>query len=187
VPNPLQAKERPTVDDPWAVDVSARIASGDRLAMGELYEARYAMLFSVVRQRTGRDEEFACDCVHDAWLRIMRHMPRFSNVATLDAWLVRVAMSAALDRTKRDRTRLRREGDRAAIELRETNELLERLRLELELLDDSHREALVVRFLRDIPLGGVAEVLGIGVRAAESRVRRAIARLRGQWTEARDE
>jgi RNA polymerase sigma factor (sigma-70 family) len=174
-------------DDQWAVSVTARIGRGDRAAMSELYEARYAMLFSLIRERTLRDDDFACDCVHDAWLRILRRTPALPNVATLDAWLVRVAMSAAIDRIKRDRARLRREGERAFDELSAATGTFERLTDELAKLERDDEVALSLRYLRGRPLDAVAEVFGITLRAAESRVRRALERLRGQWKEVRDE
>lgn len=155
--------------------------------MSELYESRYAMLFAVIRERTTRDDDFACDCVHDAWLRILRRTPTFTNAATLDAWLVRVAMSAALDRIKRDRARLRREGVATRGELAEMSDALGRLEDELARLDRDDQAALSLRYLRERSLGAVAEAFGITMRAAESRVRRALGRLRGQWNEVRDD
>ncbi len=99
--------ERPVREsaDAWATRISHHVADNDRDALAELYEARYAMLLAFTRARTGRGDDFACDVVHDAWLRILRRMPRFANVATLDAWLTRVVLSAAIDRLKSERAR----------------------------------------------------------------------------------
>ncbi len=176
------------MDDAWARRISIGVSRGDRSALAALYEARYAMLLRIVRRRTMRDEAFACDCVHDAWLRVFRRMPTFERIANLDAWLVRVALSAALDRIKSERARALREatieGPRGAML---PDELLQRLTAEIDRMSQEDQEVLHLRFWRDRPLRAIAESLGVGVRTAESRLRRAMERLRAGWKEMSDE
>lgn len=166
-------------DDAWAFAISSRAARHDRQAIAELYEARYAMLFHHVRQRMGRSDDFACDCVQDAWLRILRGMPVFHTIATMDAWLLRVVLSCALDQIKGERARSRRESARVPTNSDgDRDRLLRELSDEIGHLEADEREVMILRFLRGRPLAAIAEALGIKLRAAESRLRRAMRRLR---------
>lgn len=180
--SPLKAERGAEVahhDDAWALAISSRVARHDRQAIAELYEARYAILFHRVRQRTACGDDFACDCVQDAWLRILRGMPVFRTIATMDAWLLRVVISCALDQIKSQRARSRRESVCGSVASgADSDRLLKELSDEVGRLGADEREVLILRVLRGRPLATVAEALGIKLRAAESRLRRAMLQLR---------
>jgi len=178
--------------DDWARSISTAIGGRDRTALAELYEARYDLLVRAIVLRTRRGEEFACDCAHDAWLRIARAMPTFDSCQRLDAWLVRVALTSALDRLKSERARARREADRPDPQPSqrrngERDGPLADLAQEIERLAAIDRQALDLRFGRGHAMRIVAEALGLDVRAAESRLRRVIGRLRKRATETSDD
>lgn len=167
--------DRP-IDDDWARRTSAGVASGSRAAMASLYEARFDALFRFVRSRTRRDDAFTLDCVHDAWVRIVRSLPALRSAAALDAWLLRAALSAALDRLKSERARLERETQHPGT-LRSAGETIDSLDRELAELTDDDRSLLRLRFWRGLSIPHIAAALGIGEKAAEMRLRRAVARL----------
>lgn len=176
----MPASDDRTIDDDWARRTSGGVASGSRAALASLYEARFEMLFRLVRSRTRRDDAFVLDCVHDAWVRVVRSLPALRSLAALDAWLVRAALSAALDRLKAERARGERETQHAAqsaTALPATGESIEALARELAELSDDDRSLLQLRFWRGLSIAHIAAAFGIGEKAAEMRVRRAVARL----------
>lgn len=165
-----------TIDDDWARRTSGGVASGSRAALASLYQARFDMLFRFVRSRTRRDDAFVLDCVHDAWVRVVRSLPALRSLAALDAWLVRAALSAALDRLKGERARSEREALHRTTS-RSTVDSIESLDRELAELSDDDRSLLQLRFWRGLSIAHIAAAFGIGEKAAEMRVRRAVARL----------
>jgi len=172
------------LNDAWARRVSRGVAIGARDAVAELYERSYDRMFWIVRERTRRDDDFACDCVHDAWMRILRGMPELTTMAALDAWLARVAITSAIDRIKREGNRVRHESAVIASDAASTERSeFDRLDAELAALSRDDCDALQLRIARDHPMDVVAETLEISVTAAESRVRRALRRLRERWKE----
>jgi RNA polymerase sigma-70 factor (ECF subfamily) len=148
--------------------------------------ARFALLYETARQRTGRDESFALDCVQDAMLRIARALPRCESSAVLDAWLRRTVLNAALDRLRSETSRRRREDISAdergaAARAKADDERLVELERELTELGPEERMLLMLRF-RGLTLAQLADHFGLAPKAIDSRIRRALARLRERLT-----
>jgi RNA polymerase sigma-70 factor (ECF subfamily) len=187
----MPARDDQTIDDDWARRTSAGVASGSRAALASLYEARFDLLFRYLESRMRRDDAFVLDCVHDAWVRVTRSLPALRSVAALDAWLLRAALSAALDRLKSERARDDREtryavGESGTTERDEPGRVLASLEDELAELGQDDRSVLRLRFWRGLSIAHIAAALGIGEKAAEMRLRRAVARLH-ERLEASDE
>jgi len=171
--------------------ITMAIAGGDAEALGVLYRARFDLLFDRARRFTGMDESTCLDIVHDAMLRVLRRMKRFDDTASLDAWLMRVVRTTALDRIRRERRRRARE--LAAAESRKNaptpkaSEEISWLKAELARLDGASRELLAMRFAGGMTLERIGAALGVGPGAADGRIRRSIAGLRARAEEAPDD
>lgn len=170
--------------DAWARRTSKAIAQGSREALGDLYQRRFDLLYRTVRQRTGCDEHVALDCVQDGMLKVAASLGSHESAATLDAWLRRTVLSAALDRLRRERSRSRREESRAldpeAARSDQDGEGvdLDRLRAQIESLHAEERALLDFRFRRGLTLVQVGDASGLAPKAVDSRIRRTLARLR---------
>lgn len=181
------------LDDEWARSVSKRVAAGSRDALESLYAARFERLFRMIRSMTRRDDDFAIDCVQDAWLRVVRSLPALDSLDALDRWLARAAVSAALDRLRTDAARRRRELAHETSTTASDEPAIELLRSELRRLGERDRTILDLRFRGGLSLQELGAALGIGMKSAEMRLRRALARLRlrmtsdGSTREATDE
>ncbi len=88
-----------TTTDPLA-DLLPRIASGDRLAMRQLYDATSAKLFGVcLRILSDRDESE--DVLQEVYLTIWRRADRFdAGRASVMAWISTIARNRAIDRLR---------------------------------------------------------------------------------------
>lgn len=161
--------------------LSDRLVKGDPAALAELYEARFDWMLAMLMRLTRRDESFTLDCVQDAWLRIARAPLRVPCVGALDAWLRRVAVSAALDRLRSDAARRLRERRVAHTEVRSTLQSIESLRAALlaavEQSDGEARGLLLMRFRAGMTLAQIAAACGIGAAAVDSRLRRLLGSL----------
>jgi RNA polymerase sigma-70 factor (ECF subfamily) len=169
-------------DDAWAVRVSAGIASGSREALGALYEAKFAMLVDSLRRSTRRDESFILDCVQETMIRVATRLGPMTTHASLDAWLTRVALHAAIDRLRAERLRsVEPEPIRtASSEERSADfDAMAEITAMLARLPEGERSLLSLRFVRGLTLDQLGRHLGEAPKAIDSRIRRILGRLRG--------
>lgn len=171
-------------EDAWAERTSGAIAAGDRSALGDLYARRFDLLYRTVRRGTRCDEDFALDCVQEAMIKVASSMRAHASTRSLDAWLRRVVLSAALDRLRQERSRSRREAARVrsdATDMRIDAIDLERLRAEVDALAIEERALLDLRFRRGATLAVAGDAAGLAPKAVDSRIRRTLAKLRGAF------
>jgi RNA polymerase sigma-70 factor, ECF subfamily len=83
--------------------LAGRIRSGDREAIGELYD-RYAGIAMAVAIRVLRDRGAAEDVVHDAFVAVWQKIDRFDVAyGSLRSWLLTIVRNRAIDRLRRAR------------------------------------------------------------------------------------
>ena len=83
--------------------LARRIRSGDREAVGELYD-RYAGIAMAVAVRVLRDRGAAEDVVHDAFVAVWQKIDRFDVAhGSLRSWLLTIVRNRAIDRLRRIR------------------------------------------------------------------------------------
>jgi RNA polymerase sigma-70 factor (ECF subfamily) len=83
--------------------LAGRIRSGDREAIGELYD-RYAGIAMAVAIRVLRDRGAAEDVVHDAFVAVWQKIDRFDvEYGSLRSWLLTIVRNRAIDRLRRAR------------------------------------------------------------------------------------
>ena len=149
---------------------------------------------------TGRRDDVD-DLVQETWLRVMERGRSYDGRSRFEPWLFTVARHLAIDALRRRReVSLDAEADgRAVVEapvgwasgrpglspfaLAARTEDAERLAGALEGLQPIYREALVLRFLEDMSLQEVAEVVGSPVATVAARIYRGLATLRSQMEE----
>lgn len=176
--------------DAWAARVSAGVAAGSREALAALYAAKFDLLYTTVRRATRRDESFALDCVQDAMLRVATKLGRVERAASLDAWLRRVVLTAALDRLRGERSQVERVRAAGGPITSEQDNAVEAIEGELRRLDalaPEERSLLRLRFARGLTLQQLGAHFGLAPKAIDSRIRRLVARLRGDTVEADDD
>ncbi|MFO0895375.1 MAG: sigma-70 family RNA polymerase sigma factor [Phycisphaerales bacterium] len=174
------------LQDADARRLTAAMAAGEREA--------YAALFSARVERTERDaarilrghRHLVDDAVQETWIRVARRPVRCDGVAALDAWLTKVTASAAVDLLRSELARRVRE-ERVARSREEAAcfldhaAVLEDARQQLEALstlETDDRGILELRTRVGRSVAALAEILGVGSAALDSRVRRATARAR---------
>lgn len=145
-----------------------------------------------LRRLAGRlvDASSADDVVQDTWLTALRRAPREAVAAK--AWLAQVARNfAAMDFRARERA-ARREAAAARPEAAPSaEEIVEREGVRRDVveallrLDALYRDALLLRYERDVPPRRVAAALGVPVETARSRIKRGLELLRAELTSRR--
>jgi RNA polymerase sigma-70 factor (ECF subfamily) len=81
-------------------NLARRIRSGDRDAVGEVYD-RYAGVAMAVAMRLLRDRGTAEDVVHDAFVAVWQKIDRFDAAnGSLRGWLLTIVRNRAIDRLR---------------------------------------------------------------------------------------
>jgi RNA polymerase sigma-70 factor, ECF subfamily len=154
-----------------------RAAAGDLEAFGELvhaYERRVAsVLYRLLDDR--RDVE---EATQDVFVQAWRNLHRFRGKAQLFTWLYRIAVNEALMRKRRKRPAMQELDERLAAPPDPEPGLQGLLVRELSALPFEHRAAVVLRDVEGLTSAEVAEVLGVSVAAAKSRIHRGRMQLR---------
>jgi RNA polymerase sigma-70 factor (ECF subfamily) len=172
-------------------DLMARLAGGDREALGPLMERHYRRLYRIALGYV-RNPDDALDVVQEAFVKAYRNAARWDGSAGAGPWLSRIAVNLSIDRWRRNRRREATfspldDGDRApslaGAAPDPTGNVLgrerrERLQRALAVLPEKQRAVVVLRHYQDLSLEEIAETLGMRLGTVKSSLHRALARLR---------
>ena len=138
----------------------------------ELYRVAYRAAFGVLGDRAEAE-----DCAQEASARALVRWRRVHDYAP--AWVARVSVNLALDRTRASQRahRLRR-GPDIAVDGFELAARRRDLATALIALPKRQREAVVLRYLVDLPEADTAKAMGCTVGTVKSTVARALDRMR---------
>ena len=175
-----------------------RLLSAYRKGDIEAFEtllSRYRIpLFNVVL-RSVRDRGRAEEIYQDVWTRVIERAGDFRGDAKFSTWLYAIARNQCIDHQRKmkfrshaslDTTRepdSARLGDRMADggpsteRLAEGRRMQERIAAAVEQLPEDQREVFLLRQLQGMPFAEVAEIVGVSVPTAKSRMRYALERL----------
>ncbi|HET8773449.1 MAG TPA: RNA polymerase sigma factor [Thermoanaerobaculia bacterium] len=164
--------------------LAIRCQLGEPAAFDALIARWHEPLWKYLRRLTG-DEDAAAEAVQDAWLRILRGMPRLRDAGRLRAWIFGIARRVVMDRLREKYAEPARvspeDVDLAAaddaIDLKEELALLQE---ELARLPVPEREVVALFHLEELSLLEIAEVAGIPAGTVKSRLFRARRALRDQ-------
>lgn len=165
-----------------------RIRSGDRVALGEVYD-RHASIALAVALRIVADRQQAEDLVHDAFVAAWQKIDRFDPArGSLRSWIVTIVRNRAIDRLR---------VTRPSIEIGEADERsmlqtgpnptwddalarlgVSQLRAALTGLSPEQRQAVELAYFGGHTYREIAALTGVPLGTANSRLRLALSRLR---------
>ena len=159
-----------------------RAREGDHDAFAELVDLSIARLDTAARLIL-RDPELARDAVQETYINAWRRLRGLRDPDRFDAWLHRLLVNASLDLVRHRRRRV------IEVELRpidspavhdQASTFADRDLLDQALagLDPGHRAVVVLHFYLGMPLPEVAQIVGIPLGTAKSRLHYALASMR---------
>ena len=168
--------------------LAERLRSGDREALGELYD-RYASVAMAVAVRVVSDRELAEDLVHDAYVAVWQKIDRFDpSRGSLRSWLLTIVRNRAIDRlrgtrpsmdvVKADEQSLLRTGPNPTWEAAAQRRSALELRRAMESLPDEQRQAVELAYFGGRTYREIAQLTGVPQGTANGRLRLALAKLR---------
>jgi RNA polymerase sigma-70 factor (ECF subfamily) len=160
---------------------------GDRSAFAELWKRHSRTAFTKVYQIT-KNRADTEDVIQDAWIKAFIHLNAFDGRAKFSTWLTRIAINSAIMslRRRRSRPEASLESDDETGQIREiadqtkdveeqyvTREGVERLRRAICRLNPQLRAVVEIQQSEDGQVKEIAELAGISISAAKSRLSRA--------------
>ena len=172
------------------LDLAERHRYGDEEAFGEVYKRFVGLVFNLAMRMAGKAEE-AEDLTQEIFLRIYRHLGRFSGRSTLKTWIYRVALNhcrSKLGRKKYPTQPLAEENEGEGIHLVDerrgpeekalASDAAQTVSLALRQLKPRFREAVVLRDLEGLSYEEIADILDVRIGTVRSRIARGRDRLR---------
>jgi len=149
------------------------------------WNAHAAELRSWLRHQSG-DDALADDLLQDLFLRALRQGQRFCDVSNARAWLFEVARNLLADHFRVTHESLPLPDDLSAQteDMATIDQLTGCLPRVLSELDHDDRDVIILCDLQGMAQAEYAQLRGIGVSAAKSRVQRARVRLRQRMSQA---
>jgi RNA polymerase sigma-70 factor (ECF subfamily) len=174
------------VTDAEILDLSDRLAKGDRAALDALFK-RFAGLALAAALRVLRSRAEAEEVVQDAFLEAWRKAEHYQpERASFDVWIVTIARSRALDRL-RTRESQARTAEAAGTtdtapapatdELLESRRLAHTLQLSVAQLPVDQRETLELAYRQGLSQSEIAARTGTPLGTVKTRMRLATRRL----------
>jgi RNA polymerase sigma-70 factor, ECF subfamily len=173
--------------------LAQRIRSGDRGALGELYD-RYASVALATALRVVANREQAEDLVHDGFVAVWQKIDRFDPMrGSLRSWLLTVVRNRAIDRLRSARSSI-------AIEVADEQSLLRtspnptweaaiarrsaaELRSALDGLPTEQRQAIELAYFGGNTYREIAVLTNVPLGTANGRLRLGLAKLRDSLQE----
>lgn len=173
-------------------ELVAHAQGGNVDAIEALYDRHRPNIFRYVWSRVG-DRHTAEDLTGDVFLRMLAALPQYRTTGMpFRAWLYRIAHNLLVDHFRWENKRAEvpldtiEERDAGRYDPASTAERkldAERVRHALSQLDPSHREIVVLRFLCELSLREVAQILGKTEAAVKSLQHRSLTALRQALTQ----
>lgn len=181
-----------------------RFKGGDASAFDEMVSRYWSRIYAMVNQLL-RNPQDAEEVTQDAFVRAHRGLADFRGDSSFSTWLYQIATNLARNRywywwrRKRDKSvsfdqPIGGDNDTTLAEVFPaemespgeetiTRELASRVSDCMELLNEKHREILVLRNVKNLAYEEIAEILGISVGTVKSRIARARESLRAKLGE----
>jgi RNA polymerase sigma-70 factor (ECF subfamily) len=164
------------------------IRSGDRAALGELYD-RYASIALATAIRVVADREMAEDLVHDTFVTVWQKIDRFDAArGNLRSWLLTIVRNRGIDRLRAsrptievgeaDEQALLRTGGNPTADAALRNLSGAQVRAAMAELPAEQRQAVELAYFEGHTYREIATLTGVPQGTANGRLRLALAKLR---------
>jgi RNA polymerase sigma-70 factor (ECF subfamily) len=151
---------------------------GDVAAITDVFLRHGETAWRVARRMTGNATE-ADDVLHDAYIAVLRSARRYRGEGTPRAWLLAAVVNTHRRRARSERRRQRREREAPPPRRDEPrDDRADLVRRALENLPERFRLPVMLRYVDGLAFPDIAAAIRCGERAARSRVRRGLERLR---------
>jgi len=167
-----------------------KLRSGDSAAMEEFYNIYKNRLYSLVLDQVGRDEAVAEDLVQETFLAALGSLDKFRGESQLYTWVRSIALHKINDFYRRQAREHKPEGsptdfdamkqleqtgndEPATLTVLESEEIRQSVHQALEGLPQDYQEVLVLKYLKEMPVLAISQVMGRSPKSVEGLLSRA--------------
>ena len=166
-----------------------KLRSADSAAMEEFYNTYRTRLYSLILEQVGRDEAVAEDLVQEVFLAALGSLDKFRGDSQLYTWLRSIAFHKINDFYRRqarepkprnsspdfDVRKLEQIGDDelATLTIMESEEIRQSVHQALADLPQDYQEVLVLKYLKDMPVIAISQIMGRSPKSVEGLLARA--------------
>lgn len=174
-----------------------RIKQGDKAAFEELVIRHYENIFAYCFRRTGSRQD-AEDLTQEVFLKLVKAVYKYQSTGKFSNFIFTIAVNSCNDFLRKQVRQSERETsgevpesilpddlgtERTAI-IREDSRILYR---RLAGLNDGQREALILHYFHGFKAREIAEITGVPLATAKSRIRQGMEHLRRQYKDEEKE
>jgi RNA polymerase sigma-70 factor (ECF subfamily) len=167
-----------------------KLRSGDNAAMEEFYNIYRSRLYTLVLEQVDRDQAVAEDLVQETFLAALSSLDKFRGDSQLYTWLRSIAFHKLNDYYRRKvkqpenkesspdfdaMKQLEQTGDDkpATLTVMESEEVRQSVQQALEQLPQNYQEVLVLKYLEEMPVLEISQVMGRSPKSVEGLLSRA--------------
>ncbi|MGB8954010.1 MAG: RNA polymerase sigma factor SigW [Tumebacillaceae bacterium] len=181
--------------------VVKRAQKGDRMAFAELVELYKDKLYNLAYRMMGNAQE-AEDVAQEAFLRAYKNLDSYNAKHKFSTWIYRIATNLCIDKMRKKKpdysldaavdgiegadmyTRIA-SSERTPEEEYVRAETQTEVQAAIESLPDNYRAAVVLKYMHDMSLQEIAEVLEVPVSTVKTRIHRGREALRASLSQNR--
>jgi len=166
------------------VTLLKRAQDGDPASMERLIELYQDTIYSMALSFTKNPHE-AEDLAQEAWIRILRGLPKFRRDSKFSTWLYRVTMNTFLNANRANRREQEVLGEMEESSL-QTDQQAVRVETALDVqgavreLSTDFRSVVLLRYVADLSYKEIASVLELPLGTVQSRLKRGLEKLGAQ-------
>jgi RNA polymerase sigma-70 factor (ECF subfamily) len=173
-----------------------KLRSGDSAAMEEFYNHYRNRLHTLILEQVDRDEDVAEDLVQEVFLAALGSLDKFRGDSQLYTWLRSITLHKINDfyrRQVREPKPRNSSPDFNALELEqigddepatftamESEEIRQSVHQALADLPQDYQEVLVLKYLKDMPVLAISQIMGRSPKSVEGLLSRARKAMRAQ-------
>jgi len=166
-----------------------KLRSGDSAAMAQFYNLYRNRLYSLILEQVDRNEAIAEDLVQEVFLAALSSLDRFRGDSQLYTWLRSIALHKINDFYRHQARQPRSKessADYDGLELEQTQahepathtvmedeEVRQSVHEALADLPHDYQEVLVLKYLRDMPVLAISQIMGRSPKSVEGLLSRA--------------
>ena len=185
----------------YETELVEKLRSGDCVAMAEFYTTYRSRLYTLILEQVGRDEAVAEDLVQEVFLAALSSLDKFRGDSQLYTWLRSIALHKVNDFYRHQAREPKSnesapefnvmkleqtwDDEPAALTVMESEEIRQSIHQALVGLPQDYQEVLVLKYLKEMPVLAISQIMGRSPKSVEGLLSRARKAMRANLGEKR--